>query len=35
MEHESNSDSYDGKEEDISVDKSGSDTSMSEVEITD
>jgi hypothetical protein len=28
MEHESNSDSYDGKEEDISVDESGSDNSV-------
>jgi hypothetical protein len=35
MEHESNCDSYDGKVEDISVDESGNNTFMSEVEITD
>jgi sporulation protein YlmC with PRC-barrel domain len=35
MEHESNSDSYVGEVEDISVDESSSDTSTSEVEITD
>jgi hypothetical protein len=34
-EHESDSDSYDGKVEDISVDESSSNTSMSEAEITD
>jgi hypothetical protein len=31
MEHESNSDNYDGEVNDISVDESGSDTSMSDV----
>jgi hypothetical protein len=35
MEHERNCDSYDGEVEDISVDESRHDTSMSEVEITD
>jgi hypothetical protein len=34
MEHEGNSYSYDGEVEDISVDESNSDTSMSVVEIT-
>jgi hypothetical protein len=33
VEHESDCDSYDGEVEDISVDKSGSDTSTSEAEI--
>jgi hypothetical protein len=35
MEHKSNCDSYDDEVEDISVDESSTDTSMSEVEITD
>jgi hypothetical protein len=35
VEHKSNSHSYDGDVEDVSVDESGTDTSMSEVEITD
>jgi hypothetical protein len=35
MKHESDSDSYEGDVEDISVDESGGDTFMSDIEITD